>query len=136
MKSIKLPGMKIKLMLFRSTKGGFRDVFPFKSLVFLIFLISTVNVFGGGGGVNKMHGYRWRNDDGSETTATWKAAVNTGVTISSANTNFRLRIAHSEVTFPGTPTGYSLQYSADQSVWTTITTDRTTNAFALSPTTY
>lgn len=35
--------------------------------------------------------WRWRNDDGSETAATWKAATNTSVT-NTAGTNVRLRI--------------------------------------------
>lgn len=29
----------------------------------------------------EQEGYRWRNDDGSETTATWKAAQDTSVTL-------------------------------------------------------
>lgn len=36
--------------------------------------------------------YRWRNDDGSETTATWAAAEDASVNISTTATNFRLRI--------------------------------------------
>ena len=40
--------------------------------------------------------YRFRNDDGSETTATWKAALNTPVTGQALDTNFRLRIAFEE----------------------------------------
>lgn len=36
--------------------------------------------------------YRWRNDDGSETTATWKANEDTSSTVATTGTNFRLRI--------------------------------------------
>ncbi len=129
--------MKNKLILFPLTKDSFKGSNFLKSLVFILFsmIIFTADVFGSGG--NIMHIYRWRNDDGSESAATWKAAENTVATVSAANTNFRLRIAHSAVNFdPGSPGGYSLQYSIDQIDWTTITTDRTTNAFALSPTTY
>jgi hypothetical protein len=106
-----------------------------KLILLFSMVIFTADVFGSGG--NIMHTYRWRNDDGSESAATWKAAENTGTTLSSANTNFRLRIAHTAVNFsPGSPGGYSLEYSTDQVDWTTITTDRTVNAFALSLTTY
>lgn len=37
--------------------------------------------------------FRFRNDDGSETSATWQAAVNTNVTGSTVSKNTRLRIA-------------------------------------------
>lgn len=35
--------------------------------------------------------YRWRNDDGSESGATWQAAENTGVSVNTL-TNIRLRV--------------------------------------------
>jgi hypothetical protein len=44
-----------------------------------------------GGATREQEGYRWRNDDGSETTATWVAAQDTDITFS-ANTVVRLRI--------------------------------------------
>lgn len=39
----------------------------------------------------EQEGYRWRNDDGNETTATWKAAQDTTITGATA-TNTRLRL--------------------------------------------
>lgn len=36
--------------------------------------------------------WRWRNDDGSETTATWKAAENTSIVVSNTEEVLRLRI--------------------------------------------
>src|SRR5258708_5949632 len=36
--------------------------------------------------------WRWRNDDGSETTATWKASQNTPITIYSTDSVIRLRV--------------------------------------------
>lgn len=43
--------------------------------------------------------FRFRNDDGSETAATWKAATNTNISadVSSANFDFRLRLCAQEV---------------------------------------
>lgn len=53
-------------------------------------------------------GYRFRNDDGSESTATWQAAQDTPVTVS-PNTPFRLRVT---VKASGDPPGktFRLQY--------------------------
>ncbi|MEJ7585974.1 MAG: hypothetical protein WKI04_00280 [Ferruginibacter sp.] len=36
--------------------------------------------------------WRWRNDNGSQTTATWKAIQNMPVTITSVDENIRLRM--------------------------------------------
>lgn len=36
--------------------------------------------------------FRWRNDDGSQTTATWKAAQNTNPASVAVDTNFRMRL--------------------------------------------
>lgn len=43
-----------------------------------------------GGTTYEQEGYRWRNDDGSESAATWKASQDTSATIS-VSTNVRLR---------------------------------------------
>jgi hypothetical protein len=54
--------------------------------------------------------YRWRNDDGNETTATWKAAANTSTTTLIRN-NVRLRILMDTVgTFSGTSVTANLMY--------------------------
>ena len=125
--------MKNKMIHLPCTKGSFKGSPFLLSSILILFslLISSADIFAGANSMNK---YRWRNDDGSESAATWKAAENTVTTIKSLNTNFRLRIAHTGMNFPSTPGGYSLQYSTDQNIWTTITTDGTSNAFALSST--
>lgn len=63
--------------------------------------------------------FRWRNDDGSETTATWAAAEDTNVTIA-ALTPKRLRV---EITATGDPASaaYKLQYrKVGDSTWRDI----------------
>lgn len=56
----------------------------------------------------KQSDFRWRNDDGSETTATWKAAQNTNSTIA-VTTNVRLRMLIDATRDP-VPKHYKLQY--------------------------
>lgn len=82
--------------------------------------------------------FRWRNDDGSQTTATWKAAEDTNPSgVQAFNTNFRLRIATTETNSasPAASVAPRLEYKAGTACsgtgWTTITTS-TSNAFALS----
>ncbi len=58
--------------------------------------------------------WRWRNDDGDETNASWKADENTPITLTHKN-NIRLRVAignNSEGTLPSTR--INLEYSYDQ----------------------
>jgi hypothetical protein len=60
--------------------------------------------------------FRWRNDDGSETTATWAAAEDTNVSIALA-TNTRLR-AQVKTTGDAPATAYTLYYKkSTDSVW-------------------
>lgn len=56
--------------------------------------------------------YRWRNDDGSETTATWKQNEDTATSIEIAN-NARIRF---EISNEGTATATSITYRADYGV--------------------
>lgn len=64
--------------------------------------------------------FRFRNDDGSETTATWKAAANTNVTLA-IDTRFRLRFViqldSGAATVPIAP---RLQYRIDAGGWTDV----------------
>lgn len=79
----------------------------------------------------KMSAYRWRNDDGNETTATWKAAVNTPITHSSSN-KLRLRVAIDEITsgFSGTTAANAIiSYSENGGPWINITAS--SSAFVL-----
>ncbi|HPG42040.1 MAG TPA: T9SS type A sorting domain-containing protein [bacterium] len=77
--------------------------------------------------------YRWRNDNGNETSATWKEAED-GATSEGPGYNFRLRI---ELYNLSAETAYNatlkLSYSTDESNWIDITTDGSTNAFKLAP---
>ncbi len=81
----------------------------------------------------KQGNWRWRNDDGSETTATWKAAENTGLgTISHSTSNIRLRIGlYNDDPSYMRSLNMVLYYSSDGSTWTQITTNLN-NAFFLS----
>lgn len=62
--------------------------------------------------------YRFRNDDGDETGATWKDALNTNITIGT-NETFRLRLA---LKFDGDPASnsYDLQASINGGAWGSI----------------
>ncbi|MBA4388584.1 MAG: hypothetical protein C0404_11420, partial [Verrucomicrobia bacterium] len=69
--------------------------------------------------------YRWRNDDGSESTASWKAAQDTAITDVARGTNIRLRFAVAQTTIQAG--GYSGLMSADleyatatNGPWTTV----------------
>ncbi len=81
--------------------------------------------------------WRWRNDDGSETTATWKAAEKTAITINDkSNIRLRVEINNSEIYFP-LNLQQSLSYmKTGDTGYTPITTDALTNHFVLSPSTY
>lgn len=74
-------------------------------------------------------GYRFRNDDGSETSATWKAARDTPVTQPSA-TPFRVRF---EVTGSGVATDWQLMFSRNGGAWTPVTATSATVQSVLSP---
>jgi predicted RNase H-like HicB family nuclease len=57
-------------------------------LVLLLMLFANQNVFGAN---NLMDKYRWRNDDGTETSASWRKALNTKDSIAGGE-NVRLRV--------------------------------------------
>lgn len=66
--------------------------------------------------------FRARNDDGNETTATWKAAVNTNWT-QNVDEIFRLRLARLETAGGAlNNTSHAIEYSLNGGTWTTITT--------------
>ena len=62
--------------------------------------------------------FRFRNDDGSETTATWRAATDTNVSIAMQQI-FRLRIAYTSGY--STLTGWDLYYSYNSGAYTAVT---------------
>ncbi len=83
--------------------------------------------------------WQWRNDNGSESAATAIASENTSITITDFS-NVRIRIelydANSFLGSGSDTQDYALLYSLDSTNWVQITSDATSNAFALSPSTY
>ena len=102
----------------------------------ILLVLASVLVYTSISHANMSQGnWRWRNDDGSETTATWKAAENTGLgTISYSSSNIRLRIELYDDQYTNTGTyNMVLCYSSNGGTdWTAITTSNTVNAFVLS----
>jgi hypothetical protein len=103
-------------------------------LIVFVFILATPMAYAGGGGFAQQL-FRFRNDNGSESTATWMAATSTNVTNIAKNTNFRIRIK-TGYTSSGTLRA-QLEYllasgnSCTSTGWTKITTS-TSNAFALT----
>ena len=58
-----------------------------KIVLLLLAFVTYQNVFA----VTNMYNWRWRKDDGSETTATWAANENATIVLSNSNDKFRLR---------------------------------------------
>lgn len=78
--------------------------------------------------------YRWRNNNGNEATATWKAAENTPVTLTDANETLRLRTEYYS-SFGGSSLGHSIAYSKDGgTTWRTVN-ESDTNDFKLTTST-
>ncbi len=74
--------------------------------------------------------YRWRNDDGNEATATWRAPVNTAITVGDTTTVLRVRIELNNNSGGGAyDINETLEYSSNGGTsWTPIT-NAPTNAF-------
>ena len=74
--------------------------------------------------------YRWRNNDGNEATATWRAPVNTAITVSDTSTVLRVRIELNNNSGGGAyDINETLEYSSNGGTsWTSIT-NAPTNAF-------
>lgn len=118
-----------------------RTKFPVFTLAFFliafVFMLGAPNVYANTLPYQQFFGFR--NDNGSETTATWMAATNTYVTNISQNATFRIRIGTIASSGFGGPSSFSpqLEYllasgnSCISSGWTKITTN-TSNAFALA----
>lgn len=82
--------------------------------------------------------YRWRSDDGNETSATWKASLNNAYTYTTGDlaSNIRLRI---EIDNTGEDVGTianSLQYSLDGVTWVNVTTSAGSNHWMFAPSTH
>jgi len=75
--------------------------------------------------------YRWRNDDGSETTATWKAAANTAITGVVKNQAIRLRVTWNTNAANGTSTTGLAYSTSTTGTFTTVPVTATTEAFEM-----
>ena len=102
-----------------------------KILLFSILLIAFSDIFA----FTTQGNWRWRNNDGTETTATWKAAQNTQVNYNSISEVIRLRI---DVYNTGSDTVSledSLQYTTTPAVansWLNINVNDPTRAFTMA----
>ena len=102
-----------------------------KILILTIMLAACNNIFA----FLTQANWRWRNDDGTETSATWKAAQNTQAVMNTSGEVWRLRLevynsAGSTLDFRDT-----LQYSTSTGgPWTPIDATSTSNPFVLEGT--
>ncbi len=79
--------------------------------------------------------WRWRNNNGSETSATWRAPQNQSITINSVDDIIRLRIQMQNTTGDTKSGNTNLQYaSAPDGPWRYVTNFKGNNAFRLSNT--
>lgn len=102
-----------------------------KIFILILFLTAYSNTFA----FLTQRNWRWRNDDGPETTATWKAAENTNMVLSSASEVFRLRIEVYNNTGGGVDLLDTLQYATSTSgPWTNLDTLAGLNPFMISST--
>lgn len=79
--------------------------------------------------------WRWRNNDGSETTATWKAAQNTTATYTTINEVIRLRLEIYNTNNNAVALEDSLQYTTTPAIktsWKNIPADDETGPFVLA----
>jgi hypothetical protein len=102
-----------------------------KFLLLTALLVTYSNIFA----VLTQSGWRWRNDDGSETTATWKANQNTPITLTSNSEVLRLRLEVYNNTGAPYDVSDTLQYATSTTgPWTYIDTLAGSNAFMISKT--
>ena len=100
-----------------------------KFLLFSLFLISSFYSFA----YISQGNWRWRKNNGSETSATWAAAQNKAVTISSVNQIIRLRVQLQNTTGDTKNSNTNLQYaSAPDGPWRYVTNFNGNNAFRFS----
>lgn len=77
--------------------------------------------------------WRWRNNNGNETTATWKAAQNTSIEVVSASEVLRLRVEIGIATDSNNASyTFSVDYSSDGTKWKSLSTDGSINAFVIA----
>ena len=80
--------------------------------------------------------WRWRNDDGSETSATWRADQNTPITIASTDSIIRLRIEVYNNASGGLLDGARFEDSSNEpgSFWDTVKLEANSNAWQFAGT--
>ena len=79
--------------------------------------------------------WRWRNDNSSESSATWRAAQNKSITVGSVDSIIRLRIQFNNTTGDVKGLNTNLQYaSAPDGPWHYVTAFKGNNAFMLAGT--
>jgi hypothetical protein len=76
--------------------------------------------------------FRGRNDDGNETTATWKATQNTNWT-QTTDTNFRVRFVLDEIGVSTSSQFLGVQYNKNSAGWNTVDTTTAVVRGAISP---
>lgn len=112
---------------------------PMKKLFSLLFLFLTVHAQLHAVISNPNMGqkqYRWRNNDGSETAATWRAAVNTPITVTTLNDTLRLRIELANTGSGAASVVQTLEYSANGGTSWTVMNNPATNAFVYQSSAY
>jgi hypothetical protein len=105
-----------------------------KILLLAALLVTSYNLFA----FTTQGVWRWRNDDGSEVAATWRAAQNIPIVVANVDSTIRLRIELYNNGSGGTLDNALFEDSSNQpgSFWDTIklATNTTTNAFMLAGT--
>lgn len=103
-----------------------------KVLLLAVMLVASYHLFA----FTTQGVWRWRKDDGSETSATWIAAQNTPVTITSTDSTLRLRIELYNNGTGGTLDGAFFEDSSNEagSHWDTIKVNAGPGAFVLAGT--
>lgn len=109
-----------------------------KTILIFLFLLAFSKIFSLGT-LPAQGNWQWRNDNGSESGATEKASEKTEITITDFS-NARVRIeVYDAIGSWGSGSNtqyYTLLYSLDSTNWVQITSDATSNAFALSSSAY
>jgi len=107
----------------------------FLAILFCGFFFNCHNVLAGS--TATITDYRWRNDDGSETSATWKAAANTAITGVTRGSTIRLRVTWDWSSYGGSnlSSTTALYYSTSISgTFVQVPIVATTEAFEMAPT--
>lgn len=103
-----------------------------KTLLLIALLVISYNLFA----FTTQGVWRWRKDDGSETTAAWRADQSTPITIASTDSIIRLRVELYNNGSGGTLDGALFEDSSNQigGHWDTIKLAANSNAFMLAGT--